>query len=164
MSSTSLTLGNMVFAVVQWAILLILLRIWVYKPLLAAMGQRRENVAKQIRDADALRDEADRIRQEAQKLIAEARDEAKQIIAQAQREAGEQGKRIVTQAQREASYRQKAALEEIAHEQEVAVAAIRGQVADVVVAATRKLLARNLTGNDQQQFVQEILQDVGQLQ
>lgn len=164
MSSTSLTLGNMVAAVVQWAILLVLLRAWVYKPLLAAMQQRRENVAKQIRDAEALRAEADHVRQEAQKLIAESRDEAKKIIAQAQREADEQGQKIIAQAQREASYRQKAALEEIAHEKDQAVAAIRGQVADMVVYATQKLLERDLTAKDQEKFVRDVLQNVGQLQ
>lgn len=164
MSSTSLTLGNMVAAVVQWAILLVLLRAWVYKPLLAVMQQRRENVAKQIRDAEALRAEADHVRQEAQKLIAESRDEAKKIIAQAQREADEQGQKIIAQAQREASYRQKAALEEIAHEKDQAVAAIRGQVADMVVYATQKLLERDLTAKDQEKFVRDVLQNVGQLQ
>lgn len=164
MSSTSLTLGNMVAAVVQWAILLILLRALVYKPLIRAMQQRRDNIAKQIHDADQLREQADRLREEAQKLVAEAKDEAKQIIANAQRQGDEQAKRIIEQAQREANYRQKAAIEEIEHEKELALASIRGQVADLVVAATQKLLARSLTEDDQHHFVNQILEDVGQLQ
>ncbi len=164
MSSTSLTAGNMIAAVLQWVLLLILLRAFVYKPILAAMKQRRDNIAKQIGDADALKQEADKLRGEARQLVENARAEAKHLVANARHEADEQAKKIVEQAQREASYRQKAALEEIAHERDQALAAIRGQVADLVVFAASKVIERNLTEQDQGRFVEEILQDVGQLQ
>lgn len=164
MSSTSLTVGNMAAAVLQWVILLALLRWLVYKPLLAAMKKRRETIAKQIHDSDNLREEADKLRQEAQGLVNQSRDEAKLIIANAQREGDEQAKKIIDQAQREASYRQKAAIEEIEHEKEVALASIRGQVAGIVVMATQKLLERNLSGDDQHHFVEQVLKDAGQLQ
>ena len=164
MSSTSLTAGNMIAAVLQWVLLYILFRAFVYKPILGAMRQRRDNIAKQIGDADTLKLEADKLRGEARQLVDQAREEAKQIVANARREADEQGKKIVEQAQREASYRQKAALEEIAHERDEALAAIRGQVADLVVFAAGRVIERDLTEQDQGRFVEEILQDAGQLQ
>lgn len=164
MSSTSLTVGNMVAAVVQWAILLVLLRALVYKPLLAAMQKRRDNIAKNIHDSESLKMEAERFRQEGLNLIAKAKDEAKQIVANARREADESAKQIVAQAQREANYRQRAAIEEIEHERDVALAQIRGQVADMVVAATQKLLERNITAQDQHHYIDQFLLDVGQKQ
>ncbi|MCY0864010.1 MAG: F0F1 ATP synthase subunit B [Sulfobacillus sp.] len=164
MSSTSLTAGNMLAAVLQWVILLILLRAYVYKPILQAMQKRRETIAKQISDADSLRNEAEQLRREAQQLINQARDEAKAILANARREGDEQAKKIIDAAQREASYRQRAAIEEIEHEKEVALAQIRHQVADLVVAATERLLERNVNRDDQHRYLEEILQDAGQLQ
>lgn len=164
MSSTSLTFGNMLAAVAQWVLLLILLRLYVYKPLLAAMQKRRDTIAKQINDAQGLQTEAEQLRQEAKTLVSQARDEAKQILANAQRESDEQAKKIVEQAQREASYRQKAALEEIAHERDQALASIRHQVADLVVFAAGKVMERNLTADDQHRYLDEVLKDAGQLQ
>jgi len=163
-SSTSLTVGNMVAAVAQWVLLLILLRVFVYKPILAAMSKRREAITKQIHDADGLREESDQLRQQARQLVEQARDEAKQVLANARRDADEQARKIVDQAQREAAYRQKAAIDEIAHERDAALASIRGQVADLVVLAASKVIERNLTRDDQTRYINEVLQDAGQLQ
>lgn len=164
MSSTSLTLGNMIAAVLQFLLLLFLLRAFVYKPILAAMQTRRATIAKQISDADGLKEEADKLRQEAQQLVSQARDEAKQIMANARREGDEQAKKIVEQAQREATFRQKAAIEDIDRERDMALASIRSHVADLVVFAAAKVIERNLTQEDQGRYVEEILKDAGQLQ
>lgn len=164
MTNTSLTLPNWIAAVAQWVLLLILLRVFVYKPILAAMSKRRENISKQIGDADHLKDEADKLRAEAQHMVDQARDEVKQMLANARREAEEQAKQIVEQAQREANYRQKAAIEEIEHERDEALASVRAQVADLVVFAASKVIERNLTQEDQSRFVDEALKDAGQLQ
>jgi F-type H+-transporting ATPase subunit b len=154
----------MIAAVAQWVLLLILLRVFVYKPILAAMQKRRDNIAKQIGDADSLRSEAESLKQEAQQLVEQAREDAKRVMANARRDADEQAKKIVDQAQREASYRQKAAIEEIEHERDQALAAIRGQVADLVVFAASKVVERSLTEDDQHRYVEELLKDAGQLQ
>ncbi len=164
MSNTSLTLGNMVAGVLQWVILLWLMRAYVYKPLLTAMQKRRENIAKQITDSERLREEAEKLRQEQDKVLKQAHDDAKILIAQARQEGEEEARKIVDQAQREASYRQKSVLEEIQHERDEALKTIRSEVADLVLMATGKLLARNLDEKDQERYLDQILQDAGQLQ
>lgn len=164
MSTTSLTVLNMVAAIVQWFILLVLLRIFVFKPLMASMQKRKENIAKQIHDAETLRRQAQQLHDEQEALMRSARDDSKSLIAAARREAEEQAKKIIEAAQREASYRQKAALEEIDHERDAALTQIRGQVADLVMLATGKLLERDLSDADQHHFVEEFLRDAGSLQ
>ena len=164
MSTTSLTAGNMIAAIVQWFILLVLLRVYVYKPLLAAMQRRKDNIAKQIQDADALREQAQQLHDEQESLVRSARDDAKSIITAARREGEEQAKKIIEAAQREASYRQKAALDEIQHERDMALSEIRGQVADLVLMATGKLLERNISDEDQHRLVEEFLSQAGSVQ
>lgn len=164
MSNTALTAGNMIAAVLQWVLLLILLRLFVYKPILAAMQKRRETIAKQLGESGHLKEEADKLRDEARQVLDQARDEAKQVLANARREADEQARKIVEQAQREASYRQKTAVEEIEHERTQALTAIRTQVADLVVFAASKVIERNLTQEDQRRYVEEVINDAEQLQ
>lgn len=164
MSTTSLTALNMIAAIVQWFILLFLLRIFVYKPLIASMQKRKENIAKQIHDAETLRGQAQQLHDEQEALMRSARDDSKNLIAAARREAEDQAKKIIEDAQREASYRQKTALDEIIHERDAALTEIRSQVADLVMMATGKLLERNLSDADQHHYVQELLRDAGNLQ
>jgi F-type H+-transporting ATPase subunit b len=154
----------MLAGVLQWVILLALMRVYVYKPLIAAMQQRRDNIGKQIHDADALREEAEKFASEREALLKQAHADAKTLISQARREGEEEARKIVDNAQREASYRQKAALDEIAHERDEAVKAIRSEVAGMVLTATGKLLERNLDQQDQTRYLDQILQDAGQLQ
>jgi F-type H+-transporting ATPase subunit b len=154
----------MIAAIVQWFILLVLLRVYVYKPLSAAMQRRKDNIAKQIQDADSLREQAQQLHDEQESLVRSARDDAKSIIAAARREGEEQAKKIIEAAQREASYRQKAALDEIQHERDMALSEIRGQVADLVLMATGKLLERNISDEDQHRLVEEFLNQAGSVQ
>lgn len=161
MNTTSLTLGNMIAAIVQWVILLFLLRKFVFKPIMSAMNTRQEKIANQIREAERLKAEAEKLKSEQDKLINQAKDEAKAIMAAARREGDEQARAIIETAQREASWRQKAALEEIDREKAEAVKEIRGHVADLVVAATQKLLERNLDPSDQRHYVEEFIQQAG---
>ncbi len=154
----------MVAGVLQWVILLALMRVYVYKPLIAAMQKRRDNIGKQIHDADSLREEAEKFAAERETLLKQAHEDAKTLITQARREGEEEARKIVETAQREASYRQKSALEEIAHERDEALKAIRSEVAGMVLMATGKLLERNLDPKDQSHYLDQILQDAGQLQ
>jgi len=163
-SSTSLTLGNMIAGVLQWVILLILMRLYVYKPLLAAMQKRRDNIGKQIHDADALREDAEKFASERESLLKQAREDAKTLISQARREGEEEARKIVEAAQREAAYRQRTALEEIQRERDVALQTIRSEVAGLVLLAAGKLLERNLDPHDQERYLDQVLQDAGQLQ
>jgi F-type H+-transporting ATPase subunit b len=53
---------------------------------------------------------------------------------------------------------------EIEKEKKLAIAAIRSQVADIVVVVTNKVLARTLSVKDQEYLLQEALTEVERLQ
>ncbi|MCY0881259.1 MAG: F0F1 ATP synthase subunit B [Firmicutes bacterium] len=164
MSNTALTLGNMVVAVLQWVILLWLFRRYVYPPLQKAMQKRRETIGKQINEAQQLRDEAEKLKEEQQAALKAAQDEARRLIGQARKQGEEEAKALVQKAQQDAAFQRREAMEDIARERDAAIAAIRNQAADLVVDATRKLLERQVNDNDQDRLIKELLQNAEQLQ
>ncbi|MCY0880977.1 MAG: F0F1 ATP synthase subunit B, partial [Firmicutes bacterium] len=125
MSDTALTLGNMVIAVLQWVILLWLLRRYVYPPLQKAMQKRRETISKQINDAQQLRIEAEKLQEEQQQALHAAQDEARRIVGQARKQGEEEAKALVQKAQQEAAFQRQEAMEDIARERDLAIAAVR---------------------------------------
>jgi F-type H+-transporting ATPase subunit b len=70
---------------------------------------------------------------------------------------------IVAQAKEEAARALEQARLELEKEKRSAIAAIRSQTADLVVAAASKVLARTLTSEDQEHLLQEALAEVERL-
>ena len=154
----------MLAGVLVWAILLTLFFLYVYRPLVAAMDKRRETIARLVAEAEENRRLAEEVRAQNERVIGEARDEARKILSLAEKAGHEQGKKIVAGAQAEISRKYKAALDDIERAKEKAAEELRGQVADLVVAATAKLLQRSLDAGSQRELIQEAIREAGRLQ
>lgn len=128
-------------------------------------------VAKALDDrADRIRadlDEARRLREEAQGILADyqrkrrdAEQEAEDIVAMARREAEfyaqEQRKALTESLQR----RLKLAEEKIARAEEQAVQDIRSRSVDVAIAAAETVIARQLEGKSAESLVEKSVRDI----
>lgn len=155
---------NMLAGVLIWGILLGLFFLYVYRPLMAAMDKRRETIAKMVRETEENRRLADEARVANERAIAEAREEARKILHLAEQAGHEQGKKIVAAAEAEVSQKHKVAVEEIERAKDRAMEELKEQVAGLVVAATEKLLQKNLDAETQRKLIQEAIKEAGRLQ
>jgi len=96
-------------------------------------------------------DEAQRLREDAQKTLAEyqrkqrdALKEAEAIIAQAKSEAERIGKQAAADLEAAIERRTRQAEEKIAQEQQKALAEVRAAAVDVAIAAARQIIAQQL--------------------
>lgn len=109
-----------------------------------ALDARADAIRKELEEAKRLRDEAQELLASFQRKAREAESEAEAIIAQAQREAV----RIAAEARAKAAEQleRRAALAErkIAQAEADAAAAVRARAAELAAAAAEKLLADNL--------------------
>ncbi len=164
MGATQLTLPNMLAGVLVWAILLTLFFLYVYRPLMAVMDKRRETIAKLVTEAEENRRQAEEVRAGNERVIGEAKEEARKILSLAKKSGDEQGKKIVAAVEAEISQKYKGALEDIERAKERAMEELTGQVAELVVAATAKLLQKNLDVQSQRQLIEEAIREAGRLQ
>ena len=112
----------------------------------AALDDRAETIKTQI-------DEAVRLHEEAQELLASyerkhrhAAAEAEEIVERARKEADRLGKRAAEDLEKALKRRQKLAMERIARAEAEALDEVRGVAVDVALDATRRLLAEKMSG------------------
>jgi F-type H+-transporting ATPase subunit b len=123
----------------------------VWKPIGRAIGgmldARANRIAGEIEEASRLRDEAEQLLAEYQKKQREAEGDAQAIVAHARDEA----ERVAAQAQRDLQQalerRTRLAEERIAQAEAKAVDEIRAAAVDVAVAAAREVIAGELDQN-----------------
>ncbi|MBX5491958.1 MAG: F0F1 ATP synthase subunit B [Chloroflexi bacterium] len=143
--------------VVNFILLLILLRVFLYPPILRMLDERQARIRESMERAEALRVESERAQQEVQRTLAEARSEGQRIIAQATEIADRLQRE--RQAAAEAEYQRilQRAQEDARREREQAFAELRDQIADLAVMAASRIIHRQLDPATQRQLVNEFL-------
>ncbi|MBM3952544.1 MAG: F0F1 ATP synthase subunit B [Rhodospirillales bacterium] len=131
------------------AISLLIFVALVWRPIAKAVPKALDDRAAKIK---AEMDEAEKLRVEAQELLAQYQRKQREVSIEAEsivRHAREEANRMTAEgkAKLEAALkrREKSALERIRRAEEQAMAVVRARAVDLAVAATRELLAARLT-------------------
>lgn len=148
------------FQVVNFLLLLYLLNRFLFKPVLARLDERSEKIAKGLEDAEVAARDRELARAEREAAVSEARKEAADMLARANKIAEDTRKEILDQARSEAEKVSTRAREEIIAEKDRAMAEIRGQVAELALAAAGKLVRREMDDPTQRRLVEEFLAEV----
>jgi len=104
------------------------------------------------------------LRKEYEARLAEARQEAQDVIVKATKLGEEMKNDIVANAQAEATKAIQRAQEEIGREKDQAIAALRDEVATLAVMAAGKVLDKSISVEDHKKLVNEFVSEVGDLQ
>ncbi|MGJ3205288.1 F0F1 ATP synthase subunit B [Geobacillus sp. FJAT-46040] len=152
--------GDIIFQLVAFILLMILLRKFAWGPLMGVMKQREEHIANEIDQAEKRRQEAEKLLEEQRELMKQSRQEAQELIENARKLAEEQKEQIVASARAEAERVKEAAKKEIEREKEQAMAALREQVASLSVLIASKVIEKELTEQDQRKLIEAYIKDV----
>ena len=149
--------NGLIWQTINFVVLLILMRIFLYKPVVAMLDARAQRVRESMEQADQARRAAEQAEADRQSLLAETRREAEQIRAR----ADEQAKRILADAESRAHERQQQ-IEQQAEAsarliEERVMAQVRGQLADLVVTAVDRVTRGAIDANAQRGLVQQFL-------
>ena len=154
--------STIIFAIINFAILVVGLKVFLYKPVCNMLDSRREEVINNLNSAEEAKLEAQKLKDEYAAQIQNARAEAHDIINQAAK-IGEQTKAdIVTEAREEASRLTAKAQAEIAREKTEALNEIRNEIADLAVLAASKVVGKTIDVADHQNMVDNFVKEVGE--
>jgi len=156
----SVDLWKLGFQVINFLLLLYLLNRFLFKPVLARLDERSEKIAKGLEDAEVAARDRELARAEREAAVSEARKEAADMLARANKIADDTRKEVLDQARSEAEKISTRAREEIIAEKDRAMAEIRGQVAELALAAAGKLVRRQMDDPTQRRLVEEFLAEV----
>jgi F-type H+-transporting ATPase subunit b len=153
-------LGNAIWTLAIFVIVIIVLGKFAWGPILGLLQQREEFIHRSLADAKRDRDEAEaRLKDYAAKLQS-AQVEAMSIIDQARRDAERVREELHQRAKTEADALVANAQRQIQLETTRALQQIRHEAVDLSVAIASKLLQRNITKEDNDKLIDEALRQI----
>jgi len=155
LEALGLNLGYLFVQIFNFLIIFVVLRAWVYKPILSLLEKRRKAIAQGLEDASIAAEARANAEEQAKTIIADAHSTAQQKIREATERAELVAKDIQTQAEAEAVKSREAALAEAAQERDRILADLRSQVAALSMAAAQKLIGETLDEKRQHALIAE---------
>jgi len=145
---------------VNFAILLYLLKRFLYKPALAYLDRRRELIASRMETARQSEERAGQLaaqreqalteaREQARRTLDEARARAEEIIAQSKGTAQQEGERILAEARRQTEQERERMIEDL-----------RRSYAEIAVLGAERVLNREVKLEDHERLLDELLSEV----
>ena len=129
--------------------------------LAGALDNRASLIAKELDEARRLREEAQALLAGYQKRSAEAEREAEAIVAEARAEAERYAADATTALGRQIERRAQQAQDKIAQAEAAAMAEIRGLAADAAAAAAQKLIASRMNADKQSTLIADSIKSLG---
>ena len=160
MEQLGLNLGYLFVQIFNFAIIFVILRAWVYKPILGLLERRRTAIAEGLEDARIAAEARQNAEEEAQQVLAEAQANASKVIREANERAEAQGKELVAEAEAEAAKKREEALAEVDSERDRILGELRGQVGALAIAAAQKLIGASLDEQRQHALIDEFFSGV----
>ena len=128
----------------------------------AILDQRRLAADQEITDAQAAKAEAMEIKQTYEKNMQEAKAQANEILAHAQKTAAARGEEIIRQANEEATHIKVKAASDIEMEKKKALNDAKDEISGLAMAIAGKVVGRELTANDQENLINTFINELGE--
>ena len=150
--------GLMIWTLIAFAVTFFVLKKVAFKPIQKTIDDRRDKIRDAVDEADAARDEARELLEQNRAILAEARTESAQILAEARKVADAQIQRAKDEAEVERLRRLEDTRKQIDAETSRAIDQIRGEVADLTLEATQRVVGKVLDSADQRRLIDEAIE------
>jgi F-type H+-transporting ATPase subunit b len=158
-ASLGINLPLLVVFIVNFIILLVLLRLFLYKPVMKVLDERAQRTKDAMELAEAIKKEYEQAKGEVQKQIEKGRQEAQAIITQAM----QVGERLKEESKQEAAKQAQVMIDrtrsELEAERDKIVGDLRREFVDISIAAAEKVIKETLDREKHRKLIEETLQE-----
>jgi F-type H+-transporting ATPase subunit b len=156
-SGLQINLFWIIVSALNFVILLVILAVFAFRPLQRMLAERRARIEEGLRDAEQARRDRESAETERVAALQEARREANEILARAQKVAQETRDADIAATKAELERLRERAAAEIESEKQRAITELRNEVADLALKAASKVVGETLTGERERRLVEEFL-------
>ena len=157
------SLPTLIAQVVNFGLLLLVLRLFAYKPIMKMLDNRANKIKESLEAGDRAKQEAVSAEKEIAKKIEEASASGQQIVGQAVKTAEEVKRRASQDAKKEADAIIAKAQVEIQREKQESMTELRKEVADLAVLVAGKAIGTSLDKETQRKLIDNTLKEVSSL-
>lgn len=152
--------ATLVIQIVNIIVFFVIIKVFLYKPLMNIIRSRQDRIIKHITDAEAVRDEADEMKRKYKKKLDGVHTEGVKIL----KGYSDEGERIKNEEIRKAKKEAKRISEhtevEIQHRREKATRDLKNQVSDLAVNISMKILSDYLDDDEQKDLAMKLAEKV----
>ena len=152
--------GLIIWTIIIFTILLLILKKWAWKPLLASLNNREVMIRESVEKAEELKREAERMLNENKRILETAEDESRRIINEGKSYAEKVREDLMSKAQEDARRLITQAKAEIQREKAGALNELRDEVATLAIHAAGKIIDENLDEKKQQKIVERFIEKI----
>ena len=131
-------------------------------PVKKVIAERKAKADSQIADAQKLRTEAEAMKAEYEQNLQNARTEANQIVAAAQKTAAARSEELLGEARAQAAALKQKAEADIAQERKKAVNEVKDEIGGMAMEIASKVVEREICEADHKDLIDEFIKNVGE--
>ena len=161
MDKLGINLPWLVSQIISFGVMFLILQRYAYKPLLGMMEKRKNEISNALANAEKVKQDAAVKQAELEKQLEATRREGQEAIARATAQSEKARQEIVAKANAEAAQIKAKALADVEYERKQALAQLQGEIANLSLAVTRKVLGGGgLDEAHHRQLVQQFLSEL----
>ena len=131
-------------------------------PVKKVIAERKAKADSQIADAQKLRTEAEAMKAEYEQNLQNARTEANQIVAAAQKTATARSEELLGEARAQAAALKQKAEADIAQERKKAVNEVKDEIGGMAMEIASKVVEREIREADHKDLIDEFIKNMGE--
>lgn len=143
--------------IINFAILLFVLKKFLYTPLVKFMNARKEKIITGLEKAEKAEQAFAKIQKQKEQELAKIHKQAQEIIVKAKESADKKQQEILKSTEKKAQKIIDDAKQQIKAEKEIMIKQIRGDIAVLVADATQKILEQEMNEQKQKDLTQKTL-------
>jgi F-type H+-transporting ATPase subunit b len=153
--------GTFFAELIAFIVMIVLLGRYVYPRIIAAATERETKIEAGLRAAQEAEDRLSKVQVQVEKTLEEARAQAREILDRSHGEASAEAAEVLAKSRADAEGLIERARIEIGGERDRAIQDLRAEVANLVIAATQRLLGETIDAKAHQRLIDEALKKVG---
>lgn len=153
-------IGLMFWTIVNFLLLAFLLAKFAWKPLMNALDAREKQIAEDVAGAHKAKEDAETIKKQVEKTLADTAMESSKRIKEASQAGEQQRQAIIAQAKDEAQNLISQAKAEIEAETQKAIEAVKKEVVDTTMLAARKVIGKEADKASSEKLIEDLLKDI----
>lgn len=146
--------------VVNFLLLLFILKKILYKPLLKVLDERRQKIAESLKNAEEIENKLAKTEEDREKKLEVATKEAKKIIEEATKNAGTILEEAHTKAANDIAEMIQSAQNQIRSDREKMQQEIREELAELVIVSLEKITGKALNSKDQKTLIDKTIKEL----
>ena len=148
---------TMVIQIINFFVLLFVLKKFAYKPLLEMMEARRNKIITDLDNAEKAKIAAEELRFEYEKQLSQIKQDAQAMLDKANKTANDMREEILAQARAEQERLLTTARDQIVREQQRAIEELRDQVASISLLVAQQVVMQKLDEEKDRLIVDDVL-------